>query len=146
MSCREDGARPDTSPVKLRSFVLCKYDEARRRGDIDDWTDHSDIGACFDGRILTAEEYQRTEDRYIAAADILARAAGASHFTLRNVFLHSPPCGLARRGVRGPNRRQDHSPADAQRAYVRRHSRCLVRQREDVHDDGLRLLHARTDP
>ncbi|MER5281426.1 hypothetical protein ABT025_37725 [Streptomyces sp. NPDC002809] len=87
----EDGVRPDTSPVKLRSFVLCKYDEARRRGDIDDWTDHSDIGACFDGRILTAEEYQRTEDRYIAAADILARAAGASHFTLRNVFLHSPP-------------------------------------------------------
>lgn len=38
----EDGARPDTSPVKLRSFVLCKYDEARRWGDIDDWTDHSD--------------------------------------------------------------------------------------------------------
>lgn len=87
----ENGARPDTSPVKLRSFVLCKYDEARRRGDIDDWTDHSDIGASFDGRVLTAEEYQRTEDRYIAAADILARAAGASHFTLRNVFLHSPP-------------------------------------------------------
>ncbi|MGW7056935.1 hypothetical protein ACWGHM_00135 [Streptomyces sp. NPDC054904] len=87
----DDGTRPDTSPEKLRSFVLCKYDEARRRGDIADWTDHSDIGACFDGRILTAEEYQRTEDRYIAAADILARAAGASHFALRNVFLHSPP-------------------------------------------------------
>lgn len=87
----ENGAQPDTSPVELHSFVLCKYDEARRRGDIDDWTDHSDIGACFDGRILTAEEYQRTEDRYIAAVDILARAAGASHFTLRNVFLHSPP-------------------------------------------------------
>ncbi|MER8199399.1 hypothetical protein ABTY00_36440 [Streptomyces microflavus] len=77
--------------MKLHSYVLCRYDEARRRGDIDDWTDHSDIGASIDGRILTAEEYQRTEDRYIAAAEILARAAGASHFTLRNVFLHSPP-------------------------------------------------------
>ncbi|WP_327170122.1 hypothetical protein OG471_00600 [Streptomyces sp. NBC_01336] len=87
----EDGARPDTSLVKLHSFILCKYDKARRRGDIDDWTDHSDIGASFDGRVLTAEEYQRTEDRYIAAAHILARAAGASRFTLRNVFLHSPP-------------------------------------------------------
>ncbi|MFE2019093.1 hypothetical protein ACFW9O_13750 [Streptomyces sp. NPDC059499] len=86
-----NGARPDTSPAKLHSFVLCKYDEARRRGDIDDWTDRSDIGASFDGHILTAEEYQRTEDRYIAAADVLAKAAGASHFTLRNVFLHSPP-------------------------------------------------------
>ncbi|MEU3792531.1 hypothetical protein [Streptomyces fructofermentans] len=87
----ENGAGPDPSPVKLHSFCLCKYDEARRRGDIDDWTDHSDIGASFDGRILTAEEYQRTEDRYIEAVDILARAAGASHFTLRNVFLNSPP-------------------------------------------------------
>ncbi|MFJ8825529.1 hypothetical protein ACIREE_27645 [Streptomyces sp. NPDC102467] len=88
---RENEALPDTSPVRLHSVVLCKYDEARRRGDIDDWTDHSDIGESFDGRVLTAEEYQRTEDRYIAAADILAGAAGASHFILRNVFLHSPP-------------------------------------------------------
>lgn len=130
----ENGARPDTSPVKLHSFVLCKYDEARRRGDIDDWTDHSDIGACFDGRILTAEEYQRTEDRYIAAVDILARAAGASHFTLRNVFLHSPPPAWlgevyegrivdktsALRMLRG------HMSADAPAAWFESESMCMM--------------------
>ncbi|WP_327234757.1 hypothetical protein OG349_13005 [Streptomyces sp. NBC_01317] len=43
-------------------LLISKYDEARRRGEVDDWMSYDDIGASFDGRVLTAEEYQRTED------------------------------------------------------------------------------------
>ncbi|MEV0039083.1 hypothetical protein [Streptomyces sp. NPDC050804] len=71
-------------------LLISKYDEARRRGEVDDWTSYDDIGASFNGCVLTAEEYQRAEDRYIAAANLLARAVGTDRFILRHVFLPQP--------------------------------------------------------
>ncbi|MFD6416237.1 hypothetical protein [Streptomyces sp. NPDC060194] len=71
-------------------FDLSKYDDARRSGEVDDWTDHSDIGQSFDGTVLTEEEYQRVEDLYIDAVDVLAEAVGADRFALVSLYPGEP--------------------------------------------------------
>ncbi|MFJ2650996.1 hypothetical protein ACIO1C_30285 [Streptomyces sp. NPDC087420] len=71
-------------------LLISKYDKSRRDGEVDDWTSYDDIGAAFGGRILTAEEYQRTEDLYISAVELLAKAVGVDRFVLRHVFLNVP--------------------------------------------------------
>ncbi|MEW1720129.1 hypothetical protein [Streptomyces sp. NPDC093109] len=72
------------------SFLISKYDEARRAGEVDDWTSHGDIGRSFDGRVLTVEEYLRTEDLYASAVAALADAVGADGFEMRNIILNEP--------------------------------------------------------
>lgn len=72
------------------AVLLSKYDARRRSGEVEDWTSHDDIGASFNGSVLTPEEYQRVEDLYIAAVETLARAAGARLFVLRHVVLNRP--------------------------------------------------------
>jgi len=50
---------------------ITKYDPQYRdnRGAYlkDEWTDYGDIGKTFEGKILTLEEYLKTEDAYIQA-------------------------------------------------------------------------------
>lgn len=71
-------------------FLISKYDEARRAGRVADWTSYEDIGRSFHGRVLTVEEYRRTEDLYISAVESLADAVSADRFELRNVILNEP--------------------------------------------------------
>ncbi|WP_405685143.1 hypothetical protein OG204_12265 [Streptomyces sp. NBC_01387] len=71
-------------------FLISKYDEAKRAGEVADWTSYEDVGADFNGRVLTAQEYYRTEDLYISAVKCLATATGTAEFTLRNIFLNAP--------------------------------------------------------
>ncbi|UDM05440.1 hypothetical protein [Streptomyces longhuiensis] len=71
-------------------LLISKYDKARREGEIADWTSFDDIGESFDGRVLTAEEYQRTEDLYVFAVEHLAHEAGVNQFEMRDIILSSP--------------------------------------------------------
>ena len=58
--------------MKQFYYCVCKYDPAFRdeKGAYkkDEWTDFSDIGRAFDGKVFTEEEYYETEDRYVAFA------------------------------------------------------------------------------
>ncbi len=72
-------------------FLVSKYDERRRSGLIADWTSFEDVGKSFNGKVLTAAEYQRVEDLYISAVGSLADAMQADRFELRNLVLNEPP-------------------------------------------------------
>ena len=58
--------------MKQFYYCVCKYDPAFRdeKGAYkkDEWTDFSDIGRAFEGKVFTEEEYYETEDRYVAFA------------------------------------------------------------------------------
>lgn len=78
------------SPMTL-CLLVSKYDESSRSGLIADWNSFEDVGKSFNGEVLTAVEYQRVEDLYIAAVESLADAIQADGFTLRNLVLNEPP-------------------------------------------------------
>lgn len=55
-----------THGIGSRSARECNEDGADDQRD--EWTAASDIGRSFGGVILTAEEYRRVEDAYVAVA------------------------------------------------------------------------------
>lgn len=55
------------------------------------WTDYSDIGAAFNGVVLSPEEYYRVEDTYIAAAVRFAVDASAVLLRVTYVGHHQAP-------------------------------------------------------
>lgn len=71
-------------------YLISKYDEEKRSGDVDDWTSYNDIGKTFQGHRLTAEEYYRTEDLYISFLSSLAVSTGVEAFELRDLILNEP--------------------------------------------------------
>jgi hypothetical protein len=68
---------------------LSKYDPAKRDStgafSQDDWTMYQQIGAIVAGRRLTRRDYQRTEDRYIAAILEMIREVGISKVRINRV-------------------------------------------------------------
>lgn len=48
----------------------------------DEWTEISDVGRTFEGKLLTANEYLETEARYVEALKILLNAYGISEMSL----------------------------------------------------------------
>lgn len=54
---------------RMKQFRVTKYNPIFRDKNgayqKDDWTDYSDVGKCFSGYVLTAEEYYRVENNYI---------------------------------------------------------------------------------
>ena len=61
-------------------FQVSKYDPIFRNAEgayqKDEWTDFSDIGKTFEGKVFTEEEYYQTEDRYVAFALEALKQAG----------------------------------------------------------------------
>jgi hypothetical protein len=70
-------------------YRLTKYDPAFRDAGgaylRDEWTSIGDIGRSFGGRLLTADDYARVEDAYVAAALSFWREVGSPRLTARAV-------------------------------------------------------------
>lgn len=73
----------------MPGFRLTKYDPRLRDADgayrVDDWTSISDVGRIFAGRALTADDYQRVEDAYVAAISAAHEDCGAPALFARDV-------------------------------------------------------------
>jgi hypothetical protein len=74
-------------------YRVTKYDPAHRdvRGSYtrDEWTSISDIGAAFEGVILTETEYQRVEDAYISTAFAFFHEAGVGSLAVAGLENHA---------------------------------------------------------
>lgn len=57
----------------------------------DEWTDFSDIGETFDGKVLTREEYEEVEQHYISMIDDCFKALNAKEIFLICSYLISKP-------------------------------------------------------
>lgn len=70
-------------------YRVTKYDPAHRdaRGAYgrDEWTALTDVGRSFGGVVLTAEEYERVEDAYVAAALTFWKEAGRPALIVRGL-------------------------------------------------------------
>jgi hypothetical protein len=68
-------------------YRVTKYDPAHRDASgayrRDEWIMFSDIGRSFGGVVLTAEQYRRVEDTYVAAALTFWSEAGRPALTVR---------------------------------------------------------------
>ncbi|WP_372663234.1 hypothetical protein [Amycolatopsis kentuckyensis] len=72
--------------------LVAKYDEAARRGEVEDWTSNDDIGSRFAGEVLSAAEYYRVEERYLGFVRSLAISCGVTEFVVRTPMVaKSPP-------------------------------------------------------
>jgi len=52
----------------MNSYSVTKY-HPETRGEIDEWTEISDINRTFDGVVFTLEEYLRVESNYVKAIE-----------------------------------------------------------------------------
>ena len=54
----------------------------------DEWTSVGDIGRTFDGAVFSRDEYNRTEDAYVEAAQAFLGEAGISSLEVRGLENH----------------------------------------------------------
>lgn len=70
-------------------YRVTKYDPSNRdeRGvyAVDEWIMFSQVGSVVGGKLLTMEEYQRTEDAYVATAISFLRESGSQTVTVRQL-------------------------------------------------------------
>ncbi|MFP7723608.1 hypothetical protein [Lysobacter sp. A3-1-A15] len=70
-------------------FRVTKYDPKFRSVEgsyaRDDWTSVSDVGKSFEGKVLAREEYDRTENAYLAAAEAFLVEAGVQTVFVRGL-------------------------------------------------------------
>jgi hypothetical protein len=85
--------RSAAEALAVFEFRVTKYDPAHRdrHGAYtrDEWTAASDIDRAFNGVVLTAAEYQRTEDAYATAAVEFLREAGVSSLAVAGLENHA---------------------------------------------------------
>ena len=58
----------DITGLKVMTYRISKYNPKNRIDGVytvDEWTDYSDIGMIFDGKVFTEQEYLEMENRYI---------------------------------------------------------------------------------
>ena len=59
-------------PPVRHEYRVTKYNPQNRDRDGrylgTEWTSYSDIGKCFDGKVLTEQEYLKAEDAFMSAA------------------------------------------------------------------------------
>ena len=71
------------------NWRITRYDPALRdaRGAYTEvtWTSSSDVGRAFNGVVLSAEEYERVETLYLAAANRFAQESGVTALEVRGV-------------------------------------------------------------
>src|SRR5262249_15570828 len=60
----------------------------------DVWTDFDDIGRSIGGTVLTLDEYQKVENRYVLAALHFAREANVTEFLALDVERRNPDIRL----------------------------------------------------
>jgi hypothetical protein len=80
------------------SWRVSRYEPAlRARGsERESWTDHSDVGKCFNGITLTEEEYLRVENLYIDAVTRFAVDAAGDVFEVVYVGHQETGFGVSR--------------------------------------------------
>lgn len=64
--------------IKMKRYRITKYNPQYRVDGkylINEWTDYSDIGKVYDGKVLTREEYCSVESNYIYCATTLLKMA-----------------------------------------------------------------------
>jgi len=68
-------------------YRIAKYDPAIRSegGKYTEWTSFSDVGATFDGKVLTPSAYEEVEAAYIAVATAFLREADAGSVSIRGL-------------------------------------------------------------
>ncbi len=72
-------------------FCISKYDpQFRKHGKYiaDEWTDYSDIGSPFNGKILTREDYLLAENNYIQCITDLLILSGISSLCISNLEIY----------------------------------------------------------
>ena len=78
--------------LALFEFRVAKYNPACRNPNgaytRDEWTSFSDIGQSFAGVVLTAADYQQTEDAYIAAASAFMQEGNVSALKVAGLENH----------------------------------------------------------
>ena len=85
----------------MNQWRITKYDPGLRdnsgayQGDA--WIMMSDIGSEFNGKHFTAEEYVKTEDKYVTVASALLKAFGVPYLNVKQ--LHTPAVGTMTKDV-----------------------------------------------
>lgn len=65
----------------MNTYRISKYNPEYRKNGIylkDEWTDYSDIGDKFDGKMFTKQEYLRVEQNYISCILTILENSGAT--------------------------------------------------------------------
>jgi len=81
------------SKIEMNTWRLSKYDPRfRKRGafQLDVWTSVSDIGKSFEGKVLTVEEYLRTENQYVSVISSFLKETQVSSLVVTALEKHFP--------------------------------------------------------
>ncbi len=75
--------------IKIYTYRICKYNpKHRREGGAylkDEWTDYSDIGRVFSGKVLTESEYLSVERNYIFCIIAILTKLNIDNLYIRNL-------------------------------------------------------------